>query len=153
MRASIDIDNYFPPGVWLVPMLRAFTDINEAYLRSRLNTPDLYESGVFYREDPPGKEIWRDIPRILRVGHADCKKLAPWRAAELRVKKSIAATAIPVLQTMASGVILVHVIVELPDGRTEDPSRILGMGGFSSAPFERIETPSRIMQMHGKRNG
>lgn len=129
MKASIEIDNYLPPSVWLVPFLRAMVEVNEAYLLSRLNTPEIYKSGVRYRPDVVGKERWWDIPQILRAGYGDCKKLAPWRAAELRVRHSVQARALPVLQTMANGIILVHVIVELPDGRTEDPSRLLGMAG------------------------
>lgn len=127
MRAAWEIDDYFPPGVWLSPMLRALTEVNIAYLRARPMTPALYQSGIRYREDPAGTERWWDIPTIMRKREgADCKKLACWRAAELRTK-GVDATALPVMQSMANGVILVHVVVELPDGRTEDPSRILGM--------------------------
>ncbi len=129
MKASIHIDDYTPPGVWLTPLLDAFTSINEAYLLSRLDTPMLYDSGVRYQADPANQERWWDIPQIYRARFGDCKKLAPWRAAELRVRRSIAARCLPVMQESYQGVMLVHVIVELPDGRTEDPSRILGMKG------------------------
>jgi hypothetical protein len=129
VRATWEIDDYVPPSVWLSPMLTALTEINAAYLRANLNAPRLYSSGVRYRRDPNGRELWWDIPVTLRARFGDCKKLACWRAAELRERDYINAVALPVLQSSAGGVVLVHVIVQLPDGRTEDPSRILGMEG------------------------
>lgn len=128
MRAAWEIADYMPPGAWLVPMLRAMTETNLVYLRSTENVPELYRSGVVYKHDPPGKEIWRDIPTILQCGWGDCKKLSCWRAAELQFR-GIQATALPVVQTTRHGVVLVHVIVEWANGTTEDPSKRLGMLG------------------------
>jgi hypothetical protein len=128
MRAEIDIDDYFPASVWLVPLLDAFTLINESYLRATPSCPEIYKAGVYYQADPAGRpERWWDIPRVLAAKHGDCKKLSCWRAAELRVRHGIDARALPVMQTAVNGVLLVHVIVQFPDGLTEDPSRILGM--------------------------
>lgn len=131
MRADWQIADYWPPSVWLTPCLRALTEVNEAYLRANPQAPMLYDSGVRYQLDPSGTELWQDIPNVLARRVGDCKKLCAWRAAELRVRRGIAAVATPVLQKVdgRAGVILVHVIVTLPDGRTEDPSRLLGMVG------------------------
>lgn len=130
MRAVWNIEDYWPPVVWLDPMLRALTEINLTYLRSkpRGSVPLLYESGVRYRVDPPGKEYWWDIANVLRNGVGDCKKLAAWRAAELQWH-GVPAVALPVIQSDRNGVVLVHVIVQHPNGATEDPSRRLGMVG------------------------
>src|SRR5277367_5019232 len=46
--------------------------------------PELYESGVYYQEDPAGEENWGDIYYCLSCGHADCDRLIIWRTAELR---------------------------------------------------------------------
>ena len=112
-------------------MLRALTDINCVWLRAHPETPLLYRSGVRYRLDARGTEVYKDIPHVLRDKVGDCKKLAAWRAAELIVRYGTEAKALPVLQSVASAngqeVVLVHVIVQYPDGLTEDPSRILGM--------------------------
>ncbi len=127
MRAVWTIDDYWPPVVWLDPCLRALTEINLSYLRSaNPPAPLLYESGVRYRKDPDGKEYWWDIPNVIRAGVGDCKKLACWRAAELQIR-GVAAVALPVIQHGRGGVVLIHVIVQYPNGLTEDPSRRLGM--------------------------
>jgi hypothetical protein len=38
--------------------------------------PLLYDSGVYYKEDPPGEENWKDIPAVLADGHGDCIPLS-----------------------------------------------------------------------------
>ncbi len=106
--------------------------------------PPLYASGVVYREDPPGREDWGDIYYCLSMGWADCDRLVIWRVAELR-EAGIAAepvikwqhldreTAIrcgyPASFVPAEGLWLVHCSVRWPDGRIEDVSKNLGMGG------------------------
>ncbi len=106
--------------------------------------PPLYASGVYYAEEPPGREDWLDCLAVLRQGFADCEDLAAYRAAELRVH-GIAAEAVlkwqwiprdimiaqgyPADKLPSRGVWLVHCLVRFPDGSIEDPSKILGMGG------------------------
>ena len=73
--------------------LEGLCKINEWHLKRRWRQvekgeatemfPPLYESGVRYQEDPPGKEDWKDIPAVLADGHGDCDRLAAWRTAEL----------------------------------------------------------------------
>lgn len=119
--------------------------------------PPLYLSGVRYREEPPGHEDWIDAPGVLQQGHADCEDLAAWRAAELRVagrmdptgrlaalgycdvepvikwqwipRELLERQGYPKDKLPRDGVWLVHCVVRWPDGRIEDPSKILGMGG------------------------
>lgn len=100
------------------------------YLRRHPNTVRLAKSGVRYVRDtfPDDLESWKGIPAILRDGHADCKSLAAWRCAELRLagKKCKMALTFGRKSPTGRGTIL-HAIVERADGTTEDPSRLLGM--------------------------
>lgn len=104
----------------------------------------LYQTGVRYKEDPPGREDWRDLYGVLQRGTADCDQLCTWRAAELR---AAGINAEPVIKWQhiprdmalqlgypsnivpAGGLSMVHVLVRWPNGYIEDPSKILGMGG------------------------
>lgn len=74
--------------------LEGLTKINEWHIAKSLKdtqkgkgtpVPPLYASGVYYKEDPPGQENWKDCYACLKDGHADCDRLAAWRTAELRV--------------------------------------------------------------------
>lgn len=133
----------------LVILLEALTSINEFHLTRGLATgkplPRLYDSGVRYREEKPGKEDWPDIPKVISQGWGDCEDLAAYRAAELRVYDGIEAEPvikwrwIPTWKLLRAGykknrlpkdgVWLVHCLVRFPDGSIEDPSKLLGMGG------------------------
>jgi len=57
---------------------------------------------------------------------SNCEELACWRAAELQIR-GLGARAGFTKQTQPDGTMLYHIVVLLPDGRTEDPSRQLGM--------------------------
>lgn len=105
--------------------------------------PPLYESGVVYQEDPPGREDWRDVYGILQRGVADCDQLIGWRVAELRcagiaaepvikwqhIPRQIAVALGYGANVGADGLWMVHCCVRYPDGSIEDPSKRLGMGG------------------------
>ena len=108
-------------------MLECLFKINVLYLQAHPEAPWLYQSGVTYMEEPPGQEDWQDIPTTLKFGIADCEDLAAWRAAELNVRQGIAAKPVWRSFPRKDGSTLYHILVEYPDGRTEDPSRILGM--------------------------
>lgn len=84
--------------------------------------PPLYRSGVRYRQER-GTEDWNTAPVVLKRGYGDCEDLAAWRAAELRVM-GIPAHGI----VKRTGPKMFHALVLWPDGRVEDPSKILGMG-------------------------
>jgi hypothetical protein len=99
---------------------------NVIFLRLHPDCPGLYQSGVVYKREPPGEEVWQDIPTMLRTMNGDCEDLACWRVAELRVKHGIRAK--PHLSYRKDGHIYkYHVTVKLPNGQIEDPSRRLGM--------------------------
>lgn len=107
--------------------LDALTLRDELYLRTHPRTPGIYDAGVIYQEEPPGAEDWADIPTVLKLGWGDCEDLACWRAAELRIRHGIDAHPQVSCSIQADGSRLYHITVLLPDGRTEDPSRNLGM--------------------------
>ena len=88
--------------------------------------PRLYESGVRYRPEPPGREQWQLPWETLKLGNGDCEDLAAWRAAELWFyDRDMAARAI--LRDWGSGTM--HCLVMHGDGTIEDPSKALGMKG------------------------
>lgn len=103
--------------------VRALCAYDVLWLRAHPETPPIYESGVRYQTQPAGCEHFKPIPLILRAGNADCDQLAPWRAAELRVRHGI--KAMPEVRQM--GPALYHVYVRFPDGSVEDVSARLGM--------------------------
>lgn len=108
-------------------LLLALMHVDIEYLKANPETPMLYESGVRYEEEPPGQEDWQDIPTTLKMRVGDCEDLACWRAAEYRVRHGIMATPIFTHKRRPNGGYLYHILVKLPDGRIEDPSRRLGM--------------------------
>lgn len=122
-------------------LLWALIDINLDWLAENPGTPALYASGLRYsgQEYMLGQEDWMDIPSALLtcadpgkcgIG-TDCKVLVGYRCAELRAH---GIDARPWLLRQArmphpDGTISYgyHVIVKLPGGAFEDPSKILGM--------------------------
>lgn len=83
-----------------------------------------------------GIEIFRDIPAIIAKKRIDCDNLACWRSAELRIA-GIKATPMITWRETPGGTTY-HALVRWPDGTSEDPSILLGMGGESKAR-ERAE--------------
>jgi hypothetical protein len=110
----------------LAHLLEALTLVNVAWLREQTGAPWLYESGVRYEEEPPGRDEWQDIPETIKRREGDCEDLACWRLAELRVRSLEDAR--PFVKCTVYGPRTVyHVAVRRSDGRIEDPSRVLGM--------------------------
>lgn len=110
-------------GLALAPLLDALSALNLRYLRE-LWMP-LYRSGVRYQREGRGQESWATVPIVLQRGVGDCEDLSCWRAAELRLS-GIDARAIALERPRRHGR-LYHVVVRLPDGSIEDPSKRLGM--------------------------
>lgn len=94
-----------------------------------------------------GGEIFREIPRILLNGGGDCDNVASWRCAELR---ELGINACPYItwRTRSDGGMTYHVIVRWPDGSSEDPSLLLGMGGASRAQ-DRAEEERKLAERLG----
>ena len=108
-------------------MLHALLLIDIDWLRRHPETPKLYESGVRYEYEPPGREDWQDWPTTLRRKEGDCEDLANLRASEL-IMQGIPARPTFIWRMRPSGANLYHIQVTHPDGSVEDPSRRLGMG-------------------------
>lgn len=103
--------------------VRALCAYDVLWLRAHPETPNIYESGVRYETQAAGCEHFAAIPLVLAAKSGDCDQLAPWRAAELRVRHNI--KAMPEVKQMSRN--LWHVFVRYPDGRAEDVSAHLGM--------------------------
>lgn len=99
----------------------------ELWLSEHPEAPDLYDSGVRYMREPPGREDWQDTGTTIDRRFGDCEDLSCWRAAELRVRDGIEASAFAEYRGTFNGVDLYHIRVRFPDGRIEDPSAALGM--------------------------
>ena len=111
--------------------LEAHIETMVDYLGEHPSTPLLYHSGVRYkRQDMDGgQEDWHDIPSAIEAEKTDCKVLAAWRIAELRIRGVAAKLHIlwNKIRTKKGEVYLFHVQVMWPDNVIEDPSRVLGM--------------------------
>lgn len=108
-------------------------------------------------EGGTGQEQFLGIRQVIAQGKADCEDLACWRVAEVRLgrgeRRGIAprkghppVTPCPVPYPMrpkgpgvvpgffkrliSKNTLLYHIVVVYPNGRIEDPSRRLGMGGL-----------------------
>lgn len=113
----------------LLGLLTLLVAINESWLRAHPRTKPLYASGVRYRREEPGREDWLTVPSILARGYGDCEDLACWRIAELRLQGLHVQPRITFRRFGPGGRFsLYHITLKWPDGRIEDPSRLLGMG-------------------------
>jgi hypothetical protein len=112
-------------------LLNALALADTAYLATQPHTPPLYQAGVRYVQEPEGRDEWQDVPDTIARRTGDCEDLASWRMAELRAGEDpwarwrISVDDLP----YPSGRIVTtyHIALERSDGRTEDPSRLLGM--------------------------
>lgn len=85
-----------------------------------------------------GAEVFLDIPNLYLRKQGDCNELVPVRVAELWRAGINASPYLTKAKPNASGGLTYHALVLWPDGSSEDPSLILGMGGASRAA-ERTE--------------
>jgi hypothetical protein len=70
---------------------------------------------------------------------SNCDNVASWRAAELNERLGIPARPYITWRKRADGGTTYHVIVLWPDGSSEDPSLLLGMGGEAREPDRQEE--------------
>jgi len=106
----------------LSALLRGLVAANLVILKRNPGMPPLYESGVRYVPEPKGQEKWLTYDKVLRAGKADCEDLAAARSAQL-IRQGIMAWPL----VIRTGRKRFHAVVRWPDGRIEDPSKILGM--------------------------
>ncbi len=106
----------------LTAMLEGLTLLDMVLMEQAGGLPPLYESGIRYRPEPPGRERWLNANEMLAVGVSDCEDLGAYRAAELR-RQGIPARAVAI----RTGRKKFHTVVLLPDKTFEDPSVRLGM--------------------------
>ena len=109
--------------------LDALTAIDRLYLGTHLRTPLLYKAGVRYQHENLGCEDWADVPTVIGNRWGDCEDLACWRAAELQLRGIPARAVQKPPKRIGPDLWLYHIVVRWPNGRIEDPSRILGMKG------------------------
>jgi len=99
-----------------------------AAFRAGRPVPPLYTLGVRYKREPVPREWWQTVADNVVEKWLDCEDAAGHRAAELRVGGILAGIPYPARAVCRrTGPKSYHAIVEHPDGRTEDPSRVLGM--------------------------
>lgn len=94
--------------------------------------PDKVREALNTLEQMTAGERFRDISRIIANGGGDCDNVAAWRCAELN-ELGIAASPYITWRQRPDGGTTYHVIVRWPDGSSEDPSLLLGMGGADRA--------------------
>lgn len=120
---------YVPDIHTAAAMLEGLTLACQAQLRQARTAgaplPKLYESGVRYKREPMGQEVWQLVKETLRKKSGDCEDLAAFRAAELREGGERGARAVMV--EVAPG--MIHCVVRRANGKIEDPSAKLGMRG------------------------
>lgn len=134
----------------LTKALELLLTANVEYLRLHPETPGIYQAGVRYKREPlrnqewlrirvplPGggeriaifprpPEEWKTAPYCIDDRFADCEDLACWLAAQRIVRNGINARPTFTFRNYGN-VSVYHIIVQYPDGTTEDPSRKLGM--------------------------
>jgi hypothetical protein len=98
-----------------------------------------------------GGERFRDIGRILERGSGDCDNLACWRVAELR-QGGVKARPFLIWRKTGGGTTY-HALVRHEDGSSEDPSRLLGMGGEAAAAERAEEIRKNAERVENRRLG
>ena len=137
LRQHPETKNLYDSGVvYAVPDQADGREINETLLRqltALLQKMKLDpETVVMIYRMVQGIEIFLDIPSLYRRGKGDCNELAPVRLAELW-RAGIAASPYLTKRPNQRNGLTYHALVLWPDGSSEDPSLILGMGGEARA--------------------
>jgi hypothetical protein len=136
MRIEIIVpgSNSSPEGQLAMDTLgESLVQINEQWLRMHPETPDLFDSGVYYDLHEDVQRPWQSIPRLYKMGRGDCEDIAAARTAELRVRHGIDARMCNqhwqhAWDASSEGGWGTHWLVCLPDGTVEDPSSMLSRG-------------------------
>lgn len=87
--------------------------------------PLLYEAGVRYQREPKGSEVWQLPSETYSLHQGDCEDLACWYVAERLLLGEFGWE----VHVLFINPLLRHIVARNADGRIEDPSKKLGMGG------------------------
>ena len=91
----------------------------------------LYRSGVVYDRT----QVWECIPALYSRGHGDCKSLSAAWIAQTAFYRKIPSRPVFRFVDNDDGTTDYQILVELPNGSFEDPSKVLGMGADEVAKF------------------
>lgn len=126
-----------------------------AYLESRKAPVSVLDAFDELAAMTGAGEHFRDIPSMIENGGGDCDNWATGRAAEIRVRLGVDARPFITWRRRPDGGMTYHNIVFWPDGSSEDPSLLIGMGGESKARERAIERAKneyrRWQYRHGTR--
>lgn len=142
MLISFNFPHVFHPGSdkllnarTLRTMMDFMVSVNRIFLEEskRLGyaTRPLYRSGVVYDRTV----CWEPIPALYSRGHGDCKSLSAAWIAQAQFFRNIPSRPVFRFVDNDDGSIDYHILVELPNGSFEDPSKVLGMGEDEVAKF------------------
>lgn len=100
----------------------------DRWCRVQWSFPSVYDyPTIRYEAEPPGLELWSSTAALFARGFGDCEDLSCDRSAQLQLE-GIPARSVPMLEEVTpTGEEFWHVVTQLPDGRIEDPSALLGM--------------------------
>jgi len=115
--------------------LEGLARVDEWVYRQNRNLPSVLDPRAKVRYERETGEIWRHVADVLRDGWGDCEDLAAARVGELRSKGERRARVIVV----RTGPKMTHAIVKRANGKTEDPSRALGMGRERVVTMRQME--------------
>lgn len=142
MLISYNLPHVFHPGSdkllnarTLRIMMDAMVSMNRVFLEEhkRLDyaVPLLYKSGVVYDRTT----WWEPIPALYGRGYGDCKSLTAAWIAQAQYFRKLPSRPVFRFVDNADGTTDYHILVELPNGTFEDPSKVLGMGADEVAKF------------------
>lgn len=122
-----ELNRFYP----VILLLETQVQIDQWQMKQKKYAP-LYDSGVYYKAEPPGFEDWLDTPHLYDQGFGDCEDIACTYTAEKRERHGILSVpCVKFKDFVVNGklITLIHVLVLNPDGSIEDPSKVLGMEG------------------------
>jgi hypothetical protein len=107
-------------------LLDALVKLDIGYLRNHRDVPPLYASGVVYERT----KNWLTIKSMYELGYGDCKSLVAAICAERFVRQGIECRTVFRDLRRPDGLTDFHILVMLPDGSFEDPSKVCGMAAY-----------------------
>ena len=110
-------------------LLRCLCRLNLAFLQEYPDTPNLYDTDVYYDRT----QVWDTIPSLYAREYGDCKSLACCVVAE---RWAHGEKAEAVFRFMPGDELMFHILV-LGQRGWEDPSKVCGMLENENAYFEK----------------